>query len=103
MDSASGGQPVGSPKKGCCGINTTHLKALVKKDLTNLTRRWCYCLVFICFPPLLGLLAWFFFKSELDNSFISGSLLESKFQHHSFNILPPTMSVLKDVGNNTVG
>jgi hypothetical protein len=56
----------GTYKKAKCGINTTHLKALVAKDWTNLNRRRGYCLFFLIFPPLISWLAELVFKAALD-------------------------------------
>lgn len=77
--------------KGCCGINTTHLKALIRKDFTNLNRRRAFCFLFIVFPPLLSYLANYVFTDalELDTSTISGSLIMRKFKHHNFDMYPP--------------
>ena len=90
---------------GCCGVNTTHLKAMIRKDFTNLMRRKTFCILFLVFPPLLSYLASYVFTDALDleASTRNGSLIMSKFKHQSFDLMPPTTAPLASVGNTTAG
>lgn len=47
-------------------VNNTHLKALIRKDFTNLRRRYIFCLMFLVLPPLLSWLALFVFTDALE-------------------------------------
>lgn len=84
--------PVENKKSNmCCGVNTTHLKALVRKDFTNLNRRRCFCFLFLVFPPLISWAALSLFDEALDveNTTINGSLIMNLFQHQSFDMVMP--------------
>lgn len=84
-------------------MNTTHLKALIRKDFTNLNRRRTFCVLFLAFPPLLSWLANYVFTDalELDANTVNGSLIMRKFKHQSFDVLGPLGAPLSSVGNST--
>lgn len=78
-------------KNVCLGINTTHLKALIKKDFMNLWRRKCFFCLFVVFPPVLALLAQYTFGDalELEDATVNGSLMFKKFKYQAFDFMPP--------------
>jgi len=88
--------------KGCCGVNTVHLKALIKKDFTNLKRRKCFFGMFIFLPILISYLASYLFSDaiEIEENTISGSLLQKYYKHHFFGSFPAS-ATLGGIGNTT--
>ena len=67
-----------SRKRGCCGINRSHLKVVMLKDRLILRRRRACCIGLLFAPPL------FFFLATLqyiliDTNKISGELMTNNF------------------------
>jgi len=59
------------------GVNTNHLKALVKKDFINFWRRKTFCCTILVLPPLMAYLAYVIFNAAVGTSSAEGSLFKN--------------------------